>query len=164
MDKFELSFDMVKSAPRAPGIRVQVIGDDGFCRSYISAYNELGAEAAVGRPLMLSYDKLTGDEMVAPATTGSEVYVYTGVPTRPVPDKELDWFQIGGPCKGLVDGTADVTAGDALEVLNAGVAFIKAGSARDLSTAALASVAQAANSAVLVDIMLIPERHSIEAA
>ena len=89
---------------------------------------------------------------------------HTGAAQVPVAEGALWWFQIGGPGKALVDGTADVVAGDALEVLNTGTAFIKAASARDLATGAIAGEAQAANEAVLIDVEFIPERHSIEAA
>lgn len=166
MDIFGNRHEITKGKPKASGILVQVIGADGRCRTYLSAYNRVTGGTAAGQPVSLDYDQTYGCKAIANATTDSEVYLYTGVAKdhMPVPYGALAWWQIGGKAKALVDGTsADVAAGDALEVINGGTAFIKAGSARDLATGAIAGAAQAANSAVLVDVELIPERHSIEA-
>ena len=164
MDIFGFRFNIIKGRPKASGILVQDIGVDGKTRTYLSAYNRLGSEIAVGQPMTLDYDNTYGCKAIANATTGSEVYKQTGAPQVKVPAAKLWWFQIGGPGKALVDGSAAVVAGDALEVINAGTAFIKAASARELATGAIAAVAQAVASAVLVDVEFIPERHSIEAA
>lgn len=164
MDIFGNRFDIFKARPKAAGIIVQDIGSDGKLRTYISAYNRVGTVLAKGQPITIDYVATYMVAAIANASTGSEVYKQTGGALKVMQINELWWFQIGGPGKGLVDGTsADVTAGNALEVLNTGTAWIKAGTARDLSTGAIALAAQAANSAVLVDVLYIPERHSIEA-
>ena len=164
MDIFGFRFNIIKGRPKASGILVQDIGVDGKTRTYLSAYNRLGAEIAAGQPVTLDYDQTYSVKAIANVTTGSEVYKQTGAPQVKVPAGDLWWFQTGGPGKALVDGSAAVVAGDALEVINAGEAFIKAASARELATGAIAGVAQAVASAVLVDVEFIPERHSIEAA
>lgn len=167
MDIFGNRFDITKGKPKAAGIGpVQVIDVNGNCLTFMSAYNRLGTVIAAGQPVTLDVDQTYHRKAIANATTGSEVYEYTGVAKNhmPVAIGALAWFQIGGKAKALVDGTDAVVAGDALEVINGGTSFIKAASARDLATGAIAGAAQAAASAVLIDVELIPERHSIESA
>lgn len=164
MDIFGNRFDIFKARPKAAGIIVQDIGSDGKLRTYISAYNRVGTVLDKGQPITIDYVATYMVAAIANATTGSEVYKQTGGALKVTQINELWWFQIGGAGKGLVDGTTDVAAAEALEVLNTGTAWIKAGTARDLSTGAIALAAQAANSAVLVDVLYIPERHSIESA
>ena len=165
MDIFGNRFSMLNGKPKAAGIRIQDIGADGIVREFISAYNCVGSDLVKGQVITIDYDQTYHCKAIANATTGSEVYKLTGAPQTPVSTGALWWFQIGGKGKALVDGTAeDVAAGEALEVLNTGTAFIKAGAARELATGAIAGEAQAANSAVLIDVEFIPERHSIEAA
>ncbi|MBW7995366.1 MAG: hypothetical protein FVQ81_02100 [Candidatus Glassbacteria bacterium] len=164
MDIFGNRFNAIKGRPKAAGIEALDIGVDGKCRYFISAYNRVGTELAKGQPVTIDYVITYMFGAIANATTGSEVYKKTAGALRVTAINELAWFQTGGKGLGLVDGTADVAAGDALEVINAGTSWIKAGSARELATGALALVAQAADSAVLVDVLYINERHSVEAA
>jgi hypothetical protein len=166
MDIFGNRFDITKGKPKAAGIEVQTVDVSGNCLTFLSAYNRLGTVIAPGQPVTIDSDHTYHRKAIANATTDSEVYKYTGVAKNhmPVAIGALAWFQIGGPAKALVDGTAAVVAGDALEVINAGTSFIKAASARDLATGAIAKAAQAEASAVLIDVELIPERHSIESA
>ena len=164
MDIFGNRFEIIKARPKGAGIVAQVVGTDGKIRTYISAFNRVGSVLAVGQPITIDYVPTYFVAAIANATTGSEVYKQTGVALKVMQVNDLWWFQTGGPGQALVDGTADVAAADALEVINAATSFIKAASARDLATGAIALVAQTSATAPLVDVMLIPERHSIEAA
>ncbi len=163
MDIFNNRFEIVKARPKGAGIIAQVVGTDGKIRTFESAYNRVGSVLAIGQPITIDYVATYFVAAIANATTSSELYKKTGVALKVMQINELWWFQIGGPGKALVNGTSDdVVSGDGLEVINGATSFIKAGSARELATGAIALAAQAANSAVLVDVMLIPEPHSIE--
>ena len=149
--------------PPAPGLEVQFVDTDGKVKQYISAYNLVGAAVVLGQPATIDYIEVYGVGAIANADTGA-IFVRTAVFVRAQAAGDLCWLQKGGEADALVDGTADVVVGDALEVIAAGTSFIKAASARDIASAAIALQAQAADSAVLVKVQLIPEQHANEAA
>ena len=149
--------------PPAPGLEIQFVDKDGKVKQYISAYNLLGAAVAKGQPATIDYIETYGVGAIANADTGA-VFVRTAVFVRAQAAGELCWMQFGGEADALVDGTAAVVVGDALETIAAGTAFIKAASARDIASGAIALQAQAAASAVLVKVQLIPEQHANEAS
>lgn len=157
-------FNPVKNpVPPAAGLEVQFVDEDGKAKSYISAYNLLGAAVVLGQPATIDYIETYGVGAIANADTGA-VFVRTAVFVRAQASLDLCWLQNGGEADALVDGTGDVVVGDALETIAAGTAFIKAASARDIASGAIALEAQAADSAVLVKVQLIPEQHANEAA
>lgn len=149
--------------PPAPGLEIQFVDEDGKVKQYISAYNLLGAAVAKGQPATIDYIETYGVGAIANADTGA-VFVRTAVFVRAQAAGELCWMQFGGEADALVDGTAAVVVGDALETIAAGTAFIKAASARDIASGAIALQAQAVASAVLVKVQLIPEQHANEAS
>ena len=123
-------------------------------KQYVSAYHLL---SVAGTPYQLNYGIVSGKEYeaVAPATLAFPQRIMVPVVGGTV---GLQWFQIGGEIEALVDGTADVAAGDFIRVINAGVAFIvSTGTAtvQAIDDSAMAVDAQAADSAVSGTIILL---------
>lgn len=164
MEQFlDVRFSPVARPPTAPGVLVQIV-DAGTARTktFLSAYNRVGAAVKQGQVATINYVTTYGTAAIANAT--KTFPVRTGVFMYRQAADDLCWLQIGGKAKALVDGTTDVAAGDSLEVLNTGTAFVKDTTARSALSGAIALEAQAANEAVLVDVELIPEQHTIAAS
>jgi hypothetical protein len=96
---------------------------------------------------------VVGGVTAAPATLA--VLHYIGAPQRDYDSGALATIQVGGEGDLLVDGTTDVAAADTLEVLNAGVAAVKDGTARSVNTLAMALEAQAEDEAVLTKVFFL---------
>ena len=150
------SVAMLAAAPAAAGIEIQV-GD----KQYISAYNETGSATVVGEVAILDYANTYGVKAIVVATKAFPVK--TAISLAIAADHVLGWYQVGGEAEAGVEGTAAVTAGDFLEVLNTELAFKKDGAARTTNSAAVAVDAQAAGSIVVVTVRLINEQHLIAA-
>lgn len=132
-------------------------------KEYIAVYNETGAARERGDVATLAYSNDYGTEAIAVATTTFPVC--TVVFLDAVPANGLAWVQIAGECaEAKVDGTTNVAAGDFLEVINGGTAFIKDGTARTTVSAAVACEAVTADAATLAKVVLIPEQHTIAAS
>lgn len=145
---------MLLSTPSKAGIEIQ-IGD----KQYFSAYNETAGSSVVGRPVTRDYSNDYGTEVIAPATTNFPVT--TAVTLNAVAEHALTWWQKAGDAEAFVDGdSVDVAAGDFLEVLNTGTAFVKDGAARTTVSGAVAIDANTA-AAALKTVRLIPEPHTI---
>jgi hypothetical protein len=119
------------------------------------AHYAVAADLAIGTPVVLVPTKDYALTAIVPAAETSLQYV--GI--SPVVYTDTDayiWFQVQGECEALVNGTsADVVAGEFLEVITTGTALIKEGTVKDVGSVAVAVDAQAANSAVLVTVNLL---------
>ena len=136
----------------------------------VTLFNDRVGAIAKGEVVLIGYDPdgsnglLQGMQALAVAT--SSFVVITAVAMEAVAVDAIGYFQISGVCSyALVDGTADVVAGDFLEVINAGTAFIKAGTSRTLGSGAIALGAQATDlgAGTATPVYLIGEAHTIEA-
>ena len=133
----------------------------------ISLFNDQASVIALGDVVLIGYDPdgtnglLQGMQALAPAT--STFVVYTAIAMESVAVDDVGYFQISGVCQAFIDGTADVVAGDFLEVLNGTNELIKAGTSRTLGSSAIALEAQATDSNVLKSIYKFGEAHTIEA-
>lgn len=136
----------------------EILSVDG--KRYIAAYTTDGV--AAGAVVMIAYGEVAGQEVLAATTATVAFPVMTAVAPAIVAVTTLAWFQIGGLCEASVEGTAAVAAGDFLEVLSTEADFKKDGT-RSAESAAVAVDAQAAASAVIVTVFLIPEQHVITA-
>jgi hypothetical protein len=118
----------------------EVKGSDG--QIYVKIYNDTGAALSNGAIYELSWEVDATDTsnpiirtiLKAPATEAVSVVQIAVVDNTPLGKTTIAAAEYGFVCiKGftyaLVDGTTDVAAGDQLEVLNAGTAFIQAAAA-----------------------------------
>lgn len=144
----------------ADNVGQSVVTSDGD-RAFEAVYYA-GSSLAAGQPVVIGYSHTYGKTAVVAAT--SAFAVRTAVATKAMSAAGYLWVQTEGTCEALIDGTTDVTAGDFLEVIDAGVAFIKDGAARTTVSGAVAVDAQAANSAVKVTVYLLPEQHTLAAS
>ena len=136
----------------------------------VTLFNDRSDAIVKGEPVLIGYDVDGNDGLIEgmqclDIATNSFV-IYTAVAMEAVAVDAIGYFQISGVCTyALVDGTsADVVAGDFLEVINAGTALIYAGTARTLGSCAIALASQAANSEVATSCYLFGEPHTIESS
>ena len=133
----------------------------------ISLFNDQASAIAVGDIVVVGYDpdgtngRLQGMQAHAPAT--SAFNVYTAVCIKACAVDAVGYFQLSGVVSAFVDGTADVVAGDFLEVLNGTNEFIKDATSRSALSSAIALASQATDSNVAIDVYKIGEGHTISA-
>ena len=150
-----------------PGEHLIVAANDGE-REFIRAYWDGSDPAAIlaGQPVAISYDTgATGYNplVMQPATLA--IYRYIAVATVAITAAGWYWFQIRGLCEALVDGTTDVGAGDYLEVINAGTAFVvDHATIRSAVSVASAIDARTADSAALSTVFLIGDMAQVAAS
>jgi len=135
----------------------------------ITLFNDTAGAIAKGQIVLIGYDVdgndglLEGVQCIACAT--NSFVIYTAVAMEIVAVDAIGYFQVSGVCSyALVDGTADVVAGDFLEVINAGEAMIKAGASRTLGSCAIALGAMATDAGTATPVLLIGEPHTIESS
>lgn len=143
-------------APTVAGQMMEIAG-----KQYLAVY--LAGTETAGDVIQVNYQDTAGQEVVAgtPATTAFATK--TAVVIATPGGAGLAWVQVGGLAEAGVEGTTDVAAGDFLEVLNTESAFKKDGASRTANSGAVAVDAQAADSVVVVTVMLINESHVIAA-
>lgn len=148
----------IADTPSAAGQEIPA-GVDG--KSYMSAYE---ATTTLGDVVQLNFINTAGQEVTAaaPVTTSFPTMTAVAIATRGTAG--IGWYQIGGIVEAGVEGTTDVAAGDFLEVLNTESAFKKDGASRTTNSGAMAIDAQAANSVVVVTVMLINQQHVVAAS
>jgi hypothetical protein len=136
--------------------------DFGGNASIVSLYNGTGGDLVVGEVVVIAYDDAAGAELcVATAATIAAPGVRTAVAAEAVTDDTFGLFYVGGLCQALVNGTTDVDAGDFLEVINGADNFIKDGTSRAITSAAVAVEAYTDATDALKWVVLIPEQHTI---
>lgn len=128
-------------------------------------YAYVPASATKGQVLVVGYD---GDEETCPKlTTPATLAVYQEIAVV-LKDQGATagfaWVQVKGKCEALVEGTTDVAKDDYLEVLNTETSFKKDGTARTVNAVAIACEAQASNSSVLTDVILLGGRVIVAAS
>lgn len=134
----------------------------------ILLFNDQASAIAKGDVVVVGYDPdgtsglAQGMQAHAPATS-TTIYAYTAIALEAVAVDAVGYFQVSGVCQAFVDGTADVVAGDFLEVLNGTNELIKEGTTKATGSVGIALEAQAEDSNVLISIYKIGERHFIQA-
>ena len=143
--------DVYTSKPTEAGLMVQQEG-----KTYVSIFNT-GPSAALTayQPYQFQYKStaLKHVDVKVPATLANAVNII-GVPQAAIADDAFGWVQIYGEAECLVDGTTDVAAGEYLEVINAGVAAIKEGTAISKGSFAVAIDAVTADAATQATVFL----------
>jgi hypothetical protein len=121
---------------------------------YLYAY--VPANALQGEVYVVTYD---GDEETCPklvaAATLAVYQEYAVVLADQGSAAGWAWVQTKGHAKMLVEGTTDVAKDDYLELLNTEKSAKKDGTTRTTNSFAIACEAQAANSAVLIEVELL---------
>lgn len=150
-----------------PGKVRRVYNSDGTVRFDVWAYNGTGGALTAGRPYLLTFGSALATILkVAVPTTNAEICNQGVIALEATANATWGWFAIAGVVKSLalVDGTTDVAAGDHLEVTNGlATALQKDGTALSSKSFAVALAAQAADSAVATDILLIGKIHQVAA-
>lgn len=129
---------------------------------YVWAY--IQASTAQGEAQVLTFD---GDEATAVKCADAAtlaVYQEVGIVLAAHTSAEYGWVQVAGKCEALVEGTTDVAKDDFLEVLNTEVSMKKDATTRSVNSIAIACEAQAADSDVLIDVILLGGRVIIAAS
>lgn len=145
---------ILNATPDAAGIEIEIDG-----KRYISGYNVVGSAVSIGQPVTIAYDNTYGTKVIANATT--TFAVKTAVAVNATASLALDWWQVSGEAEALVDGdSSDVAAGNYLEVLNGGSAFVYDDTSRTTVSAACAVDANT-GAAALKTVTLIEEQHTI---
>ncbi len=144
------------------GGAIKVSGNAKFIYAYVT--NSI----ARGTPRVLLASVTAGQiPLVAAAPVTSAIPQRIGVTTVATGSAGAgyQWIQIEGDAYALVDGTpADVVAGNMLEVLTTATSFIQdGGSTRTVGSVGFAKEAQAANSAVLIEVYLFGDPAQIAA-
>ena len=121
----------------------------------IRLYNDTGSATTDGQVFLVSFDgdEETNPNITTPAT--SSVYSTYVVSYGAVANATWGWFTIAGYCNALVEGTTDVAKDDMLQGSNGNAYFIQDGGAtRTTDSIAIATAAQATNSAVSTKVYL----------
>lgn len=128
-------------------------------------YAYVPASATKGQVLVVTYD---GDEETCPKlATPATLAVYQEIAVVLADQGStagFAWVQVKGKCEALVEGTTDVAKDDYLEVLNTETSFKKDATTRSTNSVAIACEAQAANSSVLTDVILLGGRSIVAAS
>lgn len=127
-------------------------------------YLYVPASTAAGTPMTITYD---GDEETNPKAIAAATAAFgqkACVTTVAQVSAGFQWCVIEGECSALIDGTTDVAKDDFLEVINAGVAFIKDAASRAATSKAIAREAQTTNAATMTKIYLIGDTSTIAAS
>ena len=139
---------------------------NGLYRKEIRLYNAYASAIPVGHPCLIRFD---GDEETNPfvvsgaSASGTAVVERYCTPVVAVAATSWGWFCFEGYCEALVEGTSDVAKDDFLKLAIATTSGLIKDTGTQPGTAnscAIAREAQAANSAVLTDVFIIPERHA----
>jgi hypothetical protein len=133
-------------------IFVDAVAHAALTKGQPYAVHPAACGAAIADINAASGDVVAG-QTAAPATLA--VYHYVGAPQRAYAQYEIAQIQVGGEGELLVDGTTDVAKADYLEVINGGTSAVKDGTSRTVNAIAMASEAQATNSAVLIDVVFL---------
>jgi len=153
-------------------IEVQGAGTD----VWLSVYNDAGAAVTNGDIKLLSFKVSSGvlqPVLIAPATNttvGNQVVVVDNsiVGLGTIADATWGFVKVSGYVLADVDGTADLVAGDQLQVINAGVALIDQGSAQgaviDADTCAIMLEAYTTNAVALKSVFLLGNQCAVAAA
>ena len=118
---------------------------------------------AVGDVAVLTFGYAKGSYLKATTPANSSVYQYVVVILETIASHAIGRVQVFGECEAFVEGTADVAAGDFLEVTNGKNEFYKDGS-RSVNSAAIAVDAQADAGNVLSTVFLLGDRVIIAAS
>ena len=143
---------------------------------FVKFYNDTGGALANGAIKVLAFKIVSSAitaVVIAPATETTTSNLVGAINNLPygkatVPDAEWGYLQVQGECEALVDGTADLVAGDQLEVLNAGTALIDAGIATgavlEAETVAIMKEAYTTNAEALKAVYFVGKYSAIQAA
>lgn len=150
---------VVTKQQQAQAGQVSVQGKTTFQYLYVPA------NTVAGEVLIRAYD---GDEETNPkaiAAATSTVLQRKAIATEAQGTSAgFQWCVIEGECEALVDGTTDVAKDDFLEVLNTASSFVKDGTSRAATSAAIARAARTTDSAGLLAIYLIGEGSTVAAS
>lgn len=127
----------------------------------ISLYNGTGTAIVVGEVVLIAYEETDGYEMQAIEAITVTFPVRTAVALEAIADGDIGYFQIEGECLALVDGTANVTDGDSLELVSGDIAFTYEASARAQNGAAVAKETYTDSSDALKKVFLFSEQHKM---
>ncbi len=150
--------ELSKDTNTVDGTGVQGARKRGGLNDFI--FIQVPATTPAGTPLVVTYDTTAIVKGVAPATlaVGQEIAI---TPRLAGATAEYMWCQLRGVCQALVDGTADVTSGHYLKVINAGVALIEDGASMSTSSIAVAQSTYTTNSAALKSVILMGAKGAI---
>ena len=141
--------------PAYAGERLELDG-----KEYIAVYSDT---KAAGEVQQLTYLNTAGRELSAVDCASTAWATYTIVSIAVIGTAGLNWWQIGGLCEALVEGTTDVAAGDFLEVLNTEIAWKKDGTVSANSGAVAIDAVTDAGPA-LATVFLINKSHVVAAS
>ena len=157
------------------GAAIEVASDNGLDR-WISFYNDTGGALTNGAVKLLTFKVASGvlrPVVIAVATnTGvaNTVCVVDNsiVGQGTVPDASWGFVKVRGSVLANVDGTNDIVAGDQLQVIDSGTAFIDQGGAEgaviNSDTSAIALEAYTTNSIALKSVLLLGSQSSVAAS
>lgn len=148
----------------------------GDGKGFVKVYNNTGGAITEGKVYALGITVVSSKITPVPITPATEtttsnyIIVYNPALNGDVSlaDATWGWFQFYGECEANVDGTGDVAAGDQLEVITDGTAFISAGIASgavfESNCAAIALDARTTNSVGLATVFLLGKPSAIAAS
>lgn len=134
------------------------VGMNEFIYAYVPA------SAVKGEAYVVTYD---GDEETCPklvAAATAAFYQEIAIVLADQTAAGFAWVQVAGKVEALVEGTTDVAKDDFLELLNTEKSMKKDGTTRTVNAIAIACEAQTANSAALIDVILLGGRVIIAAS
>lgn len=148
-----MSNELARAIDTLDGTGVQGARKSVGMNEYLYAY--VPASAAVGEVYIVTHD---GDEETCPklvAAATLAVYQEYAVVLAATTAAGFAWVQVKGKANVLVEGTTDVVKDDYLELLTTEKSAKKDATTRSVNSFAIACAAQAANSAVLTECILL---------